>query len=305
MATVIDRTGVAGEVPDQVAQAIVGEVETQSITMTLGRRVPVSTRDSRIPVLTSVPEAAWLTGETGAGARKPTTGASWENESLIAEEIAAIAVVPDAVIEDEYFDIWESIRPLMSRAFARRIDQAVLFGEGAPASLGPGLVAHATTAAQVVDPTSDSAADLLSAAELVSLTEHAPDGAVVRQGWQFAAARQRTTEVVANPLDSTYPLSLMGMGIKTNPVYWNAAEATAIVADWSSVLFGVRHEMSFEMFSTGILQNDDGTIAVNLLQEDATAMRCVMRIGALLAAPVNSSGEAGVPVAVVGPPTTL
>jgi hypothetical protein len=211
-------------------------------------------------------------------------------------------VVPDAVLDDSEWDIWGAIRPLVSRAFARRLDMAVLFGQSAPTSFGPGLLARATTAAQTVDPTADAAADLLSAAEQVSITEHAPTGAAVRPGWEFTAMAARTLALAANPVGGTFPLPIAGMGITTQPPYWDATKAMAIVADWSSVLYGVRSDLTFETFSTGVVQAEDGSIATNLLQEDCTALRCVMRVGHVLATPVNGAGVAGVPVSVVGPP---
>lgn len=296
---IIDRVGAAGEIPDKIAETILGTVETASVAMTLGRRVPVTTKDSRVPVLTSVPEAAWLATDTS---RKPVSSATWENESIVAEELAVIIPIPDAVVDDTEWDIWEAIRPLVARAFARRIDRAILFGDSGPASFGPGLVARATSAGQIIDSTTDYAADLLSAAEAVSVTEHIANGAVVRPGWQYTAMRQRTHDLASNPLESAFPISIAGLGIKTNPVYWNAAEATAIVADWESVLIGARQDITFTMHTDGVLQNDDGSIALNLLTQDTSAMRCVMRIGHHLATPVNGSGVAGVPVAVVGAP---
>lgn len=115
--------------------------------------------------------------------------------------------------------------------------------------------------------------------------------------------RQRTHDLASNPLESAFPMSIAGLGIKTNPVYWDADAAVGIVADWESVLIGARKDITFTMHTDGVLQNDDGSIAMNLLQH-TTAMRCVMRIGHHLATPVNGSGVAGVPVAAVVPPVT-
>ncbi len=296
---IIDRTGAAGDVPERISETILGTVQTESVAMTLGRHVPVTTKDSKVPVLTSVPEAAWLATDTS---RKPVSSATWENASLVAEELAVIVPIPDAVVEDSTFDLWEAVKPLVARAFARRIDRAVIFGDAAPTSFGAGLVARATSASQVVEHSNDYAADLLAAAEEVAVTEHIANGAVVRPGWQYTAMRQRTHDLASNPLESTFPMSLAGLGIRVNPVYWNADAATAVVADWDSVLIGARKDITFTMHSDGILQNDDGTIAMNLLMQDTTAMRCVMRIGHHLATPVNGSGVAGVPVAVVDAP---
>ncbi|MFC5993773.1 phage major capsid protein [Pseudonocardia hispaniensis] len=300
--SLVDRSGAAGDVPDQIAEQITGVINEQSTAMQLGRRVPVSTRDSRMPVLTSVPDAYWVDGDTGL---KSTSAAAWENQQLTAEEIAVIVPVPDPVLEDSEFDLWAALRPLIGRAFARRLDRAVLFGEEAPMSWGPGLVQRATTATQtVVNDPADPAASILEAAEQVAVAaERAPTAAVVRPGWQYTAARLRTGEVVANPVGAgPFPLALAGLPLAPNPVYWAPAAAEAIVADWDSVLIGARQDIRFEIFNTGVIQDDTGKIVYNLLQQDMSAMRVTARFGYLLATPATATGVAAVPVSVVTPP---
>jgi hypothetical protein len=37
--------------------------------------------------------------------------------------IAVILVIPDAVAADSEFGLWDALRPLVARAFARRLDR--------------------------------------------------------------------------------------------------------------------------------------------------------------------------------------
>ncbi|MGB8020032.1 MAG: hypothetical protein WCF04_02260, partial [Candidatus Nanopelagicales bacterium] len=42
--------------------------------------------------------------------------------------------VPNSVLADSEFNVWEALKPLLTRAAARAIDAAILFGTNAPAS---------------------------------------------------------------------------------------------------------------------------------------------------------------------------
>ncbi|HEX2299408.1 MAG TPA: phage major capsid protein [Pseudonocardiaceae bacterium] len=302
---VIDRVGAAGEIPEQIAEVIVGDVETESTALTLGRRVPTTTRDSRIPVLSTAPDAYFVTGDDGL---KQTTAATFDNEPLVAEEIAVILTIPDSVIADSEFGLWDATRPLVARAFARRLDRAVIFGDGKPASWPAGMVPAAVAAGNVVQQAgdtgpSDPVVDLLGAAQLVAEAEYNPTAAAVGTGWQYRAAASRSDAFSASPVGAgqPFPLSVAGLPIKTNPVYWDATAADIVVADWRNVLIGVRQDLAFEFSNSAVITDEDGAVVHNMWQRDSTSMRAVMRIGYHLAQPAAQSGEAGVPVAVVAP----
>lgn len=297
---IINRVGAAGEVPDALATAIVGDIEQQSTALALGRRVPTTTRDSRIPVLSSTPDAFFVTGDDGL---KQTSAATFDSTPLIAEEIAVIVAIPDAVIEDAEFGLWEAIKPLVARAFARRLDRAVIFGEQAPASWPAGMVTAAIAAGNTISRSADPVVDLLAAAQKVAESEYNPTAAAVATGWQYRAATTRSDAFTGSPVGSNtpFPLTVAGLGVKTDPVYWDSTEADVVVADWKNVLLGVRQDIRFDFSNSAVIQDDQGKIVQNMWQRDSTSMRATMRIGYHLAQPVTQSGEAGVPVSVVVP----
>jgi HK97 family phage major capsid protein len=88
---IIDRVGAAGDVPREIAEVITGDIETRSAVFALGRRVPTTTRDSRIPVLSAVPDAYFVMGDSGL---KQTSAATFDATPLVAEEIAVILMIP-------------------------------------------------------------------------------------------------------------------------------------------------------------------------------------------------------------------
>jgi HK97 family phage major capsid protein len=59
--------------------------------------VPVGRAQVRFPVLSALPVAYWVNGDTGL---KQTTEVNWTNKYLNIEEIAAIVPVPDNVVAD-------------------------------------------------------------------------------------------------------------------------------------------------------------------------------------------------------------
>ena len=53
------------------------------------------------------------------------------------------------------------------------------------------------------------------------------------------------------------------------------------------MVYSSRQDVSFKLFTDGVIQNSDGTIAYNLLQQDMVALRAVMRLGWQLPNPIN------------------
>lgn len=198
------------------------------------------------------------------------------------------------------------MKPLIVKAFGRKLDEAVLFGQNRPASWSsPAMVADAIAVDNVVAATTeDPAADLLLAAEKITSAGFVPSGAVVRPGWQYAAAARRTAELVANPVGDgarPYALSIGGLPVGVDPLAWDRTVAEAIVADWGCVVVAIRSDIKFEIFNSGVISDEDGKVLVNLMQQDTSAIRATFRVGAMLAKPVSDYGDGGSPVAIVTP----
>src|SRR5580704_11175297 len=126
MAHPLDFSGV---IPQEFSAQIIQEAIQQSIVLQLGNILPMGTAITDLPVPKTLPTASF----TGApGSKKPWTDVMLEPKTVHAEEVAAITAIPDAYLEDSTINLWGWVRPRLAEAIAVAIDNAVLFGVGAP-----------------------------------------------------------------------------------------------------------------------------------------------------------------------------
>ena len=64
-----------------------------------------------------------------------------------------------------------------------------------------------------------------------------------------------------------------------------------ISGDFSQLVYSIRQDITFKLFTEGVVQNTDGTIAYNLMQNDMVALRAVMRLGWEIPNPVNAMAK--------------
>src|SRR5690606_17929140 len=105
----IGRSGAQALMPEEVTREILQGMVQQSSVMQLATRAPNMSRAQRtIPVLSVLPEAYFVSGDTGL---KNTSKQAWEKKFLNAEELAVIVPIPEAVLDDAGYDIWGEVRP--------------------------------------------------------------------------------------------------------------------------------------------------------------------------------------------------
>src|SRR5687768_5509716 len=83
-------------VPEPLRQEIMQQMPAASAVFGLVpevQRITMSSKTDRMPVLSALPSAYFVDGDTGL---KQTSKQQWRNVTLVAEEIATIIPVPDA-----------------------------------------------------------------------------------------------------------------------------------------------------------------------------------------------------------------
>lgn len=53
----------------------------------------------------------------------------------------------------------------------------------------------------------------------------------------------------------------------------------AVVGDFTQAIIGTRQDLAFQVFDTGVIQNESGEITLNLMQQDAVNLRVTARFG--------------------------
>lgn len=294
--TSISRTDAQALMPEEVSREILGAIEEPSVVMTLGRRLPnMSRKQSRIPVLGSIPQAFFVSGDTG---RKQTTTMAWDNVFVNAEELAVLVPVPNAVIDDADYDIWGEIRGPITSAIGKAVDQAVLYGINAPAAWPECIVEGAEAAGHeiTVGEVGDLYDDLLGEGGVLDLVErdgYDVNGHVASPGMKARMRGLRDSE--GQPI---FVQGLMSAGkpsytLDGEPIFFpkngalDPSRSLLISGDWNQLVYAIRQDITFEVFNSGVISDDSGVVVFNAMQQDSAIMRVVIRLGWALPNPIN------------------
>ena len=293
--SIIDRSGAESLIPEERAREIIQGVVARSAVLTRGRRLPnMSSRTYKMPVLDMLPLAYFVNGDTG---QKKTTKMMWDKKFIVAEEIAVIVPIPETVLDDSEYDIWAEVRPRIEEAFGKVIDGAVLFDENKPDSWRDGLVASATDAgATVTLGSSDNLYDKIMGENGV-IAKVEDSGFFVTGHMADISMRAKLRglkDEIGQPIfksdmqtSTSYSLDGSPMIFPNNGSF-DKAQALMISGDFSQLVYSIRQDITFKLFTEGVIQNTDGTIAYNLMQQDMVALRAVMRIGWEIPNPINA-----------------
>ena len=297
------------QVPDQVINEVLQEAPSQSAILQRARTVRMSSKKTKQPVLASLPDAYWVDGDTGL---KQTTKSDWDNIVMTAEELAVIVPIPDAVVSDSGVPLWDMVRPLLVEAIGKKVDQASIFGVDKPASWPTALVPAAIAAGNVIEEgaNADIGADVAALAGLVGDDGFSVNGFASRPGlqWKLVGLRSAQGASIYTPGQSLavgQPSGLYGYPLNevTNGA-WDSDAATLIAADWNKVIVGIRQDVTFDLFSEGVISDADGKVVLNLMQQDSKALRVVFRVGFQVANPLtrlNPTAASRYPVGVLTP----
>ncbi|HVL22533.1 MAG TPA: phage major capsid protein [Thermomicrobiales bacterium] len=310
---VISRADVQAMIREQVSEIMLDQLNNESAALTLFTRVNVPTNQTRFPVLSALPTAYFVSGDTGL---KQTTEAAWANKYLDVEEIAAIVPIPDAVRDDAGFDIGGQVVPLLRDAIARTLDSAIFFGTSKPASWPTDIAASAVAAGNVVargTATQAKGGIAEDFNQLIGTLEDdgfAPTGFVANMTLrrQLRSARDAQGQLLMDVnggvnniwgLPTVYPMAGLW------PAGVNAAEVFALQT--RNFVIGVRQDFTVTFHTEGVITDNTGAIIYNLMQQDMSAIRIVFRAGWQVVNPINytqATEASRYPAAVLRSPAT-
>ena len=283
---IIDRTGAESLIPTQEANEIIQGTIAQSAVLSRGRKLAnMTSRQYKMPVLDMLPIAYFVNGDTG---QKKTTKQAWDKKFITAEEIAVIVPIPEAVLDDAEYDIWAEVKPRVTEAFGKVIDGAILFDVDKPSTWRDGVVTTATKTKSVVElATGDDLYDKIMAEEGV-IAKVEDSGYFVNGHMADISMRAKLRglkDTTGNPIfksdlqgATSYSLDGSPMNFPNNGAF-DKSKALMISGDFNQLVYSIRQDITFKLFTEGVVQNTDGTIAYNLMQNDMVALRAVMRLG--------------------------
>ncbi len=277
------RADISGaHLPDQIIPEIIQTAATQSVVLTRARRVPLSTKKAKQPVLANLPQAYWVNGDTGM---KQTTKMGWKDVYITAEELAAIVPIPDALVDDTDIPLWDQVKPLLGEAIGLAVDDAAMMGIDTPDTWPTAIIPGAIAAGNVVEEGTgvDLGQDVAQLGQLVAKDGFGINGFASEPGlnWRLTGLRDKNNQPIYTPsIAAGSPSTLYGYGL--NEVLngsWDSDIATLVGADWSKFVVGVRQDITFDLFSEGVISDSEGRVVLNLMQQDTKALRVVFRVG--------------------------
>jgi HK97 family phage major capsid protein len=293
--SLLSRSDVQALIPEDVSRSVINGAIEQSAALSLFPRVTMSTNQQRMPVLSALPTAYFVAGDTGL---KQTTEAAWANKYLNVEELAAIVPIPEAVLDDAGFDVWGEIAPRLEEAIGRALDAAIFFGTNAPGSWPTNIAAGALAASNAYTRGTNAAAAGGFAEDINQLmTLLEADGFDVNA----FIARRNVRSRLRGARDTTGQRLLDIGGDARNPtiegapiVYsmgglWPTGSGAAemFAGDLSQVMLAVRQDLTYKGLDQAVITDAGGLVVYNLPQQDMVALRVVARFAWQIANPIN------------------
>ena len=296
-----------GLVPIQYSNDIIQAAVEASVAMRTFRTMRMPTGVTNLPVLSALPNVGWvnetpLTGSGSTDTIKPATEQGWSNAVLTAEELAAIVVIPEAVIDDASVNLWAEITPRLGEAIAMVVDETVFFGGSSghpkPATFADGLYTQAAAAGQVAN--TGALVDDFNTAF----------GYIEAAGWDVSnvyGTRLIKTSLRGQKDDTGAPIYLESFRDdgRTDSIYgasidyvagqaWDSTLALSVLADADKAILGIRQDMQTKVLDQATIDISaakDGSQLVNLAQQDLVALRVRFRFGFTTAVPVTARAE--------------
>jgi HK97 family phage major capsid protein len=304
---VISSTDAGPLIPQEVSNEIIKSVADTGTIMRLAKRLPnMSAAQKRMPVMSALATAYFVNGAQGL---KQTTKLDWTNKYIDAEEVAVIVPIPEAVLDDSQYPIWDEVKPQLIEACNVAIAQAVLYGTNIPASwttnLGAaGIIAGALAASQNVSLAAYT--DLYEAilgetdagvTGLLGLLED--DGFMASAHLAHVSMRRKLRN--ARDQDGK-PIFLPSMQARGQydldgapcefPLDGSLSSTYYLISgQWNQLVYSIRQDMTWKLLTEAVIQDANGVIIYNLAQQDMVALRAVIRLGFALPNPKNRMNE--------------
>lgn len=301
--------GASALIPVEHSREIIASAIEQSVVLQFAQKQDMGTQLKDMPALAFKPTAYFVNGDAGL---KQTTYATWKNIRLVAEEIAALIVIPNNVLADSSVKLWDKLKPEMAEAVGRALDAAVLFGTNKPSSWPSALSVGAIAAGNTVTHGAsavDVADDVNNVIAAVAADGFLPNGIVLAQAlrYTFQGLRDSQKGLLFQPRDET-GVSEAQFGKTVNArrgTIWGmpamttlsgvfedhdaaAANATELLAvDWSQVMIGVRQDITMDFSNSAAIFDAAGALQVNAFQQDSTIARIVARFAYAVPNPVT------------------
>ena len=281
----ITKTEAGALIEEQVVREIFEDAQKESKALSLFRRLPnMSSDKTKLRVSDALPLAYFVDEQTNNG-RKNLTTSAWKNVFITAEELAVIVPIKENLLNDVDVDLWAEIRPQLVSAIAKKIDEAVFRGEGAPQSWGAGIIPEIIAKGKTVQETGHLYSDINDT--MTEVEESGFNVTALLGGVGLKGKFRMMTDTTGQPLASTEIGNLRREYLDNGA--WDKNTATLIAGDFNNAVYSIRQDVTYKVLDQAVIQDPStGEILYNLAQEDMVALRVTFRMGYAIPNPVTA-----------------
>lgn len=280
----ISRTDAEVLIDEQVSREIIEGTIKQSKAMSMFRRLPnMTSNKTKMRVLDSLPLVYWQNSDN---AKKKITKMAWDKKYIVAEEMAVIVPIPEAVLDDASIDIWADVRPRIEEAMGKKFDQAVFTGVDKPTGFRADLLTSVLNTGATITPGSDTLYKSINDA-MVKVEESGYNVTGAVGGVDLKGKFRMMLDTTGQPIKGTEIDSLNKAYLDNGA--WDKTLAQLIVGDFTQAVYAIRQDITFKVLDQAVIQDPStGDIVYNLAQDDMVALRVVMRLGWEIPNPINA-----------------
>lgn len=279
--TATNRTNI--ELPTQVSTEILQKAQEQSAIMKMARRIALPGWGLTIPIITSDPEAEWVS-ETGA---KPVKNPGLDKKVMQAYKLAVIVPFSNEFKRDTA-NLYSALVGRLPLALASKFDATCFFGN-APGS-------NFDTLANVVSQNIGSTAgkgvwEALIAADMAIAAQNADmNGFVISpaaRGILLGATDGQGRPLFVNSTaEGTVPVVLGRRTVSSRAAYkaasGNDPAVVGFAGDWTQAMYGIVQGLKVDVSDQATLTTKDQSnndVTINLWQQNMFAVRAEIEVG--------------------------
>lgn len=295
---VISRADAAGTIPVEYSMELLDGIAQESFLMRMARRLRnMTVYEEKLPVLSALASAYFPGGDTGL---VQTSEINWEDVLIYAEDLAVLVPVSKNVLSDSKIPIWDEVKKELITAAGVAIDNAQLYGTNKPSTWPTAIVTAAASASHSVSLAGftdlyeallgETGAGAQGVFGLVEQDGYAVNGALAHL--TMKTKLRNTRDADGNPIFNSDP-SAVGRYILDGaqcffPTTGIASTTYKLIAgDWQQLCYSMRQDMTFDVFTEGVIQDAGGNIIYNLMQQRMAAIMLTMRLGFAVPNPIN------------------
>ncbi len=294
----IGRSEVAGIIPTEYSYELLDGVAQESFLMRMARRLRnMTVYEQKMPVISALASAYFPGGDTGL---VETSEVNWADVNIYAEDLAVIVPVSKNTLSDSKIPIWDEVKKELITAGGVAIDNAQLYGTNKPSTWPTAIVTAANTAGHTVSIANFS--DLYEALlgenaggdqglfGLVEQDGYAVNGALAHL--TMKTKLRNTRDVNGLPIFNSDPAAAGRYLLDGSPTFFPETGITnttqkMVAGDWKQLVYAMRTDIAFDVFTEGVIQDAGGNIVYNLMQQRMAAIMLTMRLGFALPNKIN------------------